>query len=90
VEDGDLEDLKTKLKACSFVINKETNITQNVLEALKIDTVRRESLINAKIPVLLRKSFQQFAGTEGTDRFNSFANGKYTYWSFILTKSTEK
>ena len=35
----------------------------------------------------LQKSFGEFAGTKGTSRFDSFSNGKYEYWSFVLTKN---
>ena len=33
------------------------------------------------------KSFEEFAGTKGTKRFESFNNGKFEYWSFVLIKN---
>ncbi|MGC9341845.1 MAG: hypothetical protein ACP5E3_04020, partial [Bacteroidales bacterium] len=49
-------------------------------------THRRQMLIKNKIPGFLRKSFESFAGTKGTRRFDSFRNGKFTYMSFVLKK----
>lgn len=82
----DVSDVKIQLEACGFNILHETEITANVIEALDRDTHRRETLIRNKVPGFLVKSFDTFAGTKGTERYNAFTNGTYQYWSFVLEK----
>ncbi|MBN2763347.1 MAG: class I SAM-dependent methyltransferase, partial [Bacteroidales bacterium] len=83
---GEVVEMQSKLKECGFEITGEQNITANVVEALSKDSQRREKLVNEKIPGFLKKSFLAFAGTKGTERYDSFRNGKYEYWSFRLMK----
>ena len=71
---------------CGFSILDEKEITKNVVKGLELDTERRETLIKKKVPGVLKKFFLTFAGTKGTKRFDSFNNGKFEYWSFVLTK----
>lgn len=82
----DVPSVKSKLKTSGFKTLHETEITPNVVEALDRDTHRRETLIRKKVPGFLVSSFDKFAGTKGTDRYNSFTNGTYEYWSFVLGK----
>ncbi|MBN1415860.1 MAG: class I SAM-dependent methyltransferase [Bacteroidales bacterium] len=84
---GEVGEMRSKLKKCGFEITGEQNITPNVIEALGKDTERRERLIHEKIPGFLKKSFLRFAATKGTERYDSFRNGKFEYWSFRLKKS---
>jgi ubiquinone/menaquinone biosynthesis C-methylase UbiE len=87
IGNGEVHEIRNKLKECGFKIKSEKHITPNVVKALDNDTQRREALINSKIPKFLQKSFAQFAGTKGTERYESFTNGKFEYWSFVLVKS---
>lgn len=87
IEKKDVKDIREKLKANGFKIKSEKEITKNVAKGLELDTKRREALIQKKVPGLLKKSFERFAGTKGTKRFESFSNGKFEYWSFVLTKN---
>ncbi|MFC2089320.1 class I SAM-dependent methyltransferase [Bacteroidota bacterium] len=82
----DVDEFNERIINAGFKIIKETNISKNVVEALKKDSERRESLIVEKAPKFLHSSFKTFAGTIGTSRFNNFANGTFEYWSFILEK----
>ena len=82
----DVSNVKSKLESCGFKTIHETEITANVIEALDRDTHRRETLIRKKVPGFLVKSFDTFAGTKGTERYNAFTNGTYQYWSFVLEK----
>ncbi|OFY99445.1 MAG: hypothetical protein A2491_15150 [Bacteroidetes bacterium RIFOXYC12_FULL_35_7] len=86
MEHGRVKEIKQKLLECGFSIINEIEITKNVAKGLELDTVRRETLIQKKVPGILKKFFLKFAGTKGTERFNSFNNGKFEYWSFVLTK----
>jgi ubiquinone/menaquinone biosynthesis C-methylase UbiE len=87
IRPSNVEALKKDLLECGFKIVHETNITANVVEALDRDTERRETLIRKKVPGFLIKSFDSFAGAKGTERYYSFTNGTYDYWSFVLHKS---
>lgn len=87
IEKEDVDNIRKKLKNCGFTIQNETDITKNVTRGLELDTYRRDMLIHNKIPRFLKKSFKEFAGTKGTNRFDSFTNGKFEYWSFVLTKN---
>ena len=82
----ELEDVKRKLAESGFRIIHETEITHNVVEALDRDTHRRETLIRKKVPGFLVGAFMTFAGAKGSERYKSFTNGTYSYWSFVLGK----
>ena len=87
IEKREVEDIRSKLQACGFNIISSEEITKNVAKGLDLDTERREKLIQKKIPGMLQKSFEKFAGTKGSTRYDSFNNGKFEYWSFVLTKN---
>lgn len=87
IEKNEVDNIKEKLKASGFKIHQENNITENVAKGLELDTQRRERLIHRKVPKFLKKYFLNFAGAEGTMRFNSFRNGKFEYWNFVLKKN---
>jgi ubiquinone/menaquinone biosynthesis C-methylase UbiE len=87
IETGEVELIRKDLSECGFQIIKETEITKNVTRGLDLDTKRRENLIQKKVPGLLKKSFEKFAGTKGSTRYDSFNNGKFEYWSFVLKKN---
>ncbi|MBN1187984.1 MAG: methyltransferase domain-containing protein [Bacteroidales bacterium] len=86
IDKGEVEDMHDKLKSCGFEIIENKNITKNIAHALDNDSERRESLIQEKVPGFLKNSFAQFAGTKGTERYHSFTNGKFEYWSYRLKK----
>jgi len=84
---GKVTEIRKKLQSCGFTINNEKEITKNVARGLELDTKRREMMIQTKVPGILQKSFEKWAGTKGTDRFKAFRNGKFEYWSFVLKKN---
>ncbi|MCF8380022.1 MAG: class I SAM-dependent methyltransferase [Bacteroidales bacterium] len=87
IEKQEVIHIREKLRKNGFIILSEKEITKNVAKGLQLDSKRRENLIEERIPGILKKSFARFAGTEGTERFNSFHNGKFEYWSFVLAKN---
>jgi ubiquinone/menaquinone biosynthesis C-methylase UbiE len=87
IEKHDVQAIREKLKISGFNIHSEKEITKNVARGLELDTLRREMLIEQKVPGFLKKSFERFAGTKGTKRYQSFNNGKFEYWSFVLTRN---
>jgi ubiquinone/menaquinone biosynthesis C-methylase UbiE len=84
IEPNRFQDIMDKLQACGFRVKAKTEITSNVIKALNEDSRRREAIIQKRAPKFWKKSFAQFAGTKGTERFESFRNGKFQYWSFVL------
>ncbi len=86
IEKNKVKDVYKKLCSCGFGISRMTEITRNVVKGLEMDTKRREMLIQKKIPGVLKKAFETFAGVQGSKRFESFNNGNFEYWSFVLTK----
>ena len=87
IDNGRLDEIREKLQNCGFVIKDETEITQNVAKGLEMDSNRREEMVQTKVPGWLKSIFAKFAATDGTDRFDSFRNGKFQYWSFVLSKA---
>ncbi|MBE0655261.1 MAG: class I SAM-dependent methyltransferase [Bacteroidales bacterium] len=87
MEKGEVETIRKKLNSNGFEIQSETEITKNVVQGLELDNQRRQMLIENKIPGFLKKAFASFAGTKGTKRYESFRNGKFEYWSFVLVKN---
>jgi ubiquinone/menaquinone biosynthesis C-methylase UbiE len=86
IEKHKVDEMKKELEENGFEIKHEKEITPNVAKGLELDNIRREKIIQHRIPGFLRSAFKSFAGTKGTVRYNSFNNGKYEYWSFVLTK----
>lgn len=86
IRHNEVDTIKAQLSKCGLELISQENISKNVVKALDYDHIRRENLINDQIPGFLNKAFLQFAGTKGTERYESFANGKMEYWSFVLQK----
>jgi ubiquinone/menaquinone biosynthesis C-methylase UbiE len=87
IEEKDLDRIRRQLLSSGFNILSQTDITKNVARGLELDTQRRESMISRKVPGFLRKPFEAFAATKGTKRYESFSNGTYQYWSYVLMKN---
>lgn len=78
--------LLDQLRRSEMILIRETNITPNVLESLRSDNEYKEKLIKASIPKSLIRSFQEFAGVEGTRIYEGFRMGKLIYLSFVFQK----
>lgn len=87
IEKDEVGLIRKDLNECGFKIVTEQEITKNVAKGLEMDTKRREKEIHRKVPGILQKSFKKFAGTKGSTRYESFNNGKFEYWSFVLKKN---
>ncbi len=84
---GDLDLLHEQIREAGFVVEKEVNITDNVVRALDVDDERRKFLMRKKVPKFLIKAFGEFAGVRGSGRYASFASGSMQYVSFKLVKA---
>lgn len=87
IEKDEVTSIREDLNDCGFKIIRAQEITKNVAKGLEMDTMRREKEIHRKVPGILQKSFKKFAGTKGSTRYESFNNGKFEYWSFVLKKN---
>lgn len=79
--------LKKQLLSSGMTILKEEFITQQVVNALKLDDERKRELVKKMTPVFLHKVALNFAGAIGSETYNRFMSGGYIYFSYILKKN---
>jgi SAM-dependent methyltransferase len=77
-----------QFNACGLMVEKETDITSNVLAALRLDNARKLELIDAFIPRVFHRPFRVFAGITGTRNYARLESGKLRYLSAQLAKSS--
>jgi SAM-dependent methyltransferase len=80
--------LRDQLDSCGLTVERQLDITPNVLAALKLDSVRRLGLIEALIPRMFHRPFRAFAGIEGTLNYRRLESGAWRYISAHLIKSS--
>lgn len=78
--------LRAQLAGSAMVVVEQTDITANVLAALRLDNERKLRLIKTMIPRPVHAPFRAFAGIEGTTNYIGFASGRMQYLSARLTK----
>ncbi|MFL5587522.1 MAG: class I SAM-dependent methyltransferase [Ktedonobacteraceae bacterium] len=81
-----VEILRRQVTNSDLALLKEEKINANVLKALDLDNERKLRLIQQKVPKLLMKPFQEFAGIRGTGLYEDLRTGALEYRSFILYK----
>jgi ubiquinone/menaquinone biosynthesis C-methylase UbiE len=86
IKPDDLEEMELRLASTGFKFQDKKDIRLNVLAALQSDSKNRKAEIDSKVPAFLRSSFYEFAGVEGSNRFNIFKSGEMGYWTFTLLK----
>ncbi len=81
-EAGEQERISKWLADAGFAVDVCEDITAGVLDALKLDSARKQKLIEQKAPRWLRWPFGCFAGLTGSRVHRSFENGarRYTRW----------
>ena len=82
-----LATLRGQLAACALTQQTLTDITENVLAALRLDSDRKGELIRSFIPRVARGPMRSFAGLRGTTNYKGFMTGRMRYVSALLTKS---
>ena len=80
--------LREQFNACGLTVEKESDITTNVLTALRLDNARKLELIDAWIPRVFHRPFRVFAGIAGTRNYAGLEHGKLRYLSARLAKSS--
>lgn len=83
---ADLETLDQQLQSAGLETIERVDITDNVLAAMEADSERKQSLIRTHIAGWLSGTFQQFAGLEGTQVYDSFASRELVYMRYCLRK----
>ena len=78
--------LHEQFEASPLNVEREEDITANVLTALRVDNDRKRQLIQDLIPWPFRRPFRAFAGIEGTMNYVGFENGTLRYVSAHLAK----
>jgi ubiquinone/menaquinone biosynthesis C-methylase UbiE len=79
--------LREQFNACDLTVEKEIDITTNVLTALQLDNARKLELINAMIPRMFHRPFRAFAGIAGTTNYTGLESGRLRYVSARLARS---
>lgn len=79
--------LQKQFHACGLTVEKQTDITTNVLTALRLDNARKLRLIDALIPRVVHLPFGAFAGIAGTRNYARLESGRMRYLSAQLTKT---
>lgn len=79
------DDLEPDLRAAGFELLERRDITRNVLRALRLDSARREAIVDA-MPQALQEQFKDWSGVVGHRAFRRFEQGETLYFSFLLRR----
>jgi SAM-dependent methyltransferase len=80
------DDCSDDLKNAGFGLLERRDITANVLRALRLDTVRREAIVDAMPREDLRTEYKDWSGVVGYRAFQRFENGETLYFSHLLER----
>jgi hypothetical protein len=69
-----------------FKIISKREITTEVLDALDSINDAKMATIEELVPKTIRRSFETFAGVQGTPVYEAFRNKKLKYYSYQMTK----
>jgi hypothetical protein len=69
-----------------FKIVSKREITNEVLQALDSINDAKKERIHELVPKTIRRSFETFAGVQGTPVYEAFRNKKLKYYSYQMTK----
>ncbi len=86
IKKSDTEKIKQLLLNSNFKMLQIENITENIVLALQADSNSRKNIIDQYVPRFMREAFYEFAGVEGSKRYNNFYENDIQYWCFILKK----
>jgi SAM-dependent methyltransferase len=84
--DDELAAMPGQLEGAGLKVESIEDISAGVVEGLKLDGPHREAEIAKNAPKSLAPVVKSFAGTEGTDVFNSLQNGRLKYVLFKACK----
>ncbi len=73
------------ISAAGFTVNDVEDITRNVVQALDLDSVRREAIV-ATFPENMRNDFRDWSGVKDFRAYNRLKNGE---WVYRITRATK-
>ncbi len=86
IKNQEVERTHRLLQRPGFHLVRQKDIRKNVVLALQLDAAARKRTIDERVPAWLRKAFYEFAGVEGSRRFQAFAANEMQYRSYALQK----
>lgn len=72
------------IAAAGFAVNEVEDITRNVIQALDLDSVRREAIV-ATFPENMRNDFRDWSGVKDFRAYNRLKQGE---WVYRITRAT--
>jgi ubiquinone/menaquinone biosynthesis C-methylase UbiE len=72
------------IAAAGFKVNEVVDITANVVQALDLDSVRREQIVQS-FPEAMRKDFRDWSGVKDFRAYNRLKSGE---WLYRITRAT--
>jgi ubiquinone/menaquinone biosynthesis C-methylase UbiE len=66
------------IAAAGFQVNEVVDITRNVVQALELDSVRREAIVET-FPENMRTDFRDWSGVKDFRAYNRLKNGEWVY-----------
>lgn len=82
----DVAMLRRQLDEGGFRTLEEQDITPNVVRALQLDTPRRRARIQQRVPKPLRRHALAFAAIEGSEMYDAYADGRWTYLRLVAQR----
>jgi SAM-dependent methyltransferase len=82
----ELDGWRGQIRESGLELLEETDITDNVVEALDRSNARKQALIDRKCPAWFRGSFQEFAAVQGSVAYERFRVRRNRYLAFRLRK----
>ena len=70
-----------------FSIVSKKEITDEVIDALDMINDAKKERITKLVPRSIRRSFETFAGVQGTPVYDSFKSGKLKYYRYQMKKN---
>jgi ubiquinone/menaquinone biosynthesis C-methylase UbiE len=78
------KDPPAMIAAAGFRVDEVIDITQNVVQALELDSVRREAIVMT-FPENMRNDFRDWSGVKDFRAYNRLKNGE---WLYRITRAT--
>ncbi len=78
------KDPPAMIAAAGFNVDEVVDITANVVQALDLDSVRREQIVQS-FPEAMRKDFRDWSGVKDFRAYNRLKNGE---WLYRITRAT--
>tara|TARA_S200000501_G_C20767724_1_gene719076 strand:+ start:173 stop:1009 length:837 start_codon:yes stop_codon:yes gene_type:complete len=81
-----MQELENLFSNVGFQIRSSSDVTENVLDALKLIEEGRREIIRQSAPQSLRKSFETFGGVPGTPIYEAMKAGRVRYLKYHMVK----